>query len=100
MTTPTSETLTFLFSDVEGSTGLVRQLGPTYPAVQTRHGEILRSAFTERGGQEVDSQGDAFFVAFRRPRDAVLAAVEAQRRLAAEAWPGGADVRVRMGIHT
>ena len=100
MTTPTSETLTFLFSDVEGSTGLVRQLGPTYPAVQTRHGEILRSAFTERGGQEVDSQGDAFFVAFRRPRDAVLAAVEAQQRMGEEAWPSGVELRVRMGIHT
>jgi class 3 adenylate cyclase len=97
---PTSETLTFLFSDVEGSTGLVRQLGPAYPAVQARHAEILRRAFTARGGHEVDSQGDAFFVAFRRPRDAVLAAVEAQRRLDAEAWPSGGDVRVRMGIHT
>ena len=68
MAEPTSETLTFLFSDVEGSTGLVRQLGHGYPAVQARHAEILRSAFAERGGHEVDTEGDAFFVAFRRPR--------------------------------
>src|SRR5919202_1793463 len=100
MPAPTSETITFLFSDVEGSTGPVRQLGHGYPAVQARHAEILRSAFAERGGQEVDTQGDAFFVAFRRPRDAVLAAVEAQRRLDAEPWPDGGSVRVRMGIHT
>src|SRR5919202_416151 len=100
MPAPTSETITFLFSDVEGSTGPVRQLGHGYPAVQARHAEILRSAFAERGGQEVDTQGDAFFVAFRRPRDAMLAAVEAQRRLGAEPWPDGGSVRVRMGIHT
>jgi YVTN family beta-propeller protein len=71
-----------------------------YDAVQSRHGEILRAAFDAHDGHEIDTQGDAFFAAFGRARDAVAAAVEAQRALAGEEWPDGATVRVRMGLHT
>jgi predicted ATPase/class 3 adenylate cyclase len=93
-------TVTFLFSDVEGSTRLVTALGPRFPAVLDRHHAILRDAFGEAGGVEVGTEGDAFFVVFRAPGDAVRGAVAAQRALAAEPWPEGVAVRVRMGIHT
>jgi YVTN family beta-propeller protein len=93
-------TVTFLFTDIEGSTRLLQQLRERYDAVQSRHGEILRTAFTAHDGHEIDTQGDAFFAAFGRARDAVAAAVDAQRSLAAEAWPQQATVRVRMGLHT
>jgi class 3 adenylate cyclase len=92
-----SGTVTFLFTDVEGSTRLVRELRERYGDVLADHRRILRGAFAEYGGQEIDSQGDAFFVAFRRARDAALAAVAAQRALAEHSWPGGAELRVRMG---
>lgn len=100
MPEPTSETLTFLFSDVEGSTRLLRELGPDYPAAQAHQEEILRAAFAAHGGRELDSQGDSFFVAFSRPRNAVLAAVAAQQELAASSWPESGELRVRIGIHT
>jgi YVTN family beta-propeller protein len=93
-------TVTFLFTDIEGSTRLVKQLGDRYAGVLFTHQTLLRAAFAEHGGHEVDTQGDSFFVAFPHPRDAVRAAVDAQRALAANAWPDGAEVRVRMGIHT
>ena len=93
-------TVTFLFTDVEGSTLLLRQLGDGYGDVLGEHQRLLREAFARHGGREVDTQGDAFFVAFARARDAAAAAVEAQRALASHAWPDGADVRVRMGLHT
>src|SRR5436305_10018815 len=93
-------TLTFLFSDVEDSTGLLRRLGPAYGEVLARHQRLVADAFTTYGGRKVDTQGDSFFAAFRRPRDAVLAAVAAQRSLGEEGWPDGGEVRVRMGIHT
>jgi class 3 adenylate cyclase len=93
-------TVTFLFTDVEGSTRLLKELGSSYGDVLAEHERILRRAFEAAGGQEIDTQGDSFFVAFRRAKDAVGAAVAAQRALAAHAWPGGADVRVRMGLHT
>ncbi len=93
-------TLTFLFTDIEGSTRLVRQLRERYADVLGDHERILRAAFEEAGGHEIDTQGDSFFVAFRRPKDAVLAAATAQRALAAHPWPEDSDVRVRMGIHT
>jgi class 3 adenylate cyclase len=93
-------TVTFLFSDIEGSTRLTRELGEGWRPVLADHRRLLREAFTERDGREVDMQGDAFFFAFGRARDAVDAAVAAQRALAAHDWPGGVEVRVRMGIHT
>jgi YVTN family beta-propeller protein len=93
-------TVTFLFTDIEGSTRLLQQLRGRYAAVQSRHAEILRAAFAAHDGHEIDTQGDAFFAAFGRARDAVAAAVDGQRAFAAEQWPDGAVVRVRMGLHT
>jgi YVTN family beta-propeller protein len=93
-------TVTFLFTDIEGSTRLLQQLRERYDAVQSRHAEILRTAFTAHDGHEIDTQGDAFFAAFGRARDAVAAAVDAQRALAEEEWPPQTTVRVRMGLHT
>jgi class 3 adenylate cyclase/streptogramin lyase len=92
--------VTFLFTDVEGSTRLVRRLGDDYASVLGAHQRLLRGAFAAHGGHEVDTQGDAFFVAFRSARDAVLAAVDGQRALLEHAWPEGGQVRVRMGVHS
>jgi peptide/nickel transport system substrate-binding protein len=95
-----SGTVTFLFTDVEGSTRLLKQLRDRYGQVLAEHRRILRAAFEEHGGQEIDTQGDAFFVAFRKATDAALAAGAAQRALSEHAWPDGTELRVRMGIHT
>ena len=93
-------TVTFLFTDIEGSTRLLKELGGGYAEVLGEHQRILRAAFAAHGGQEVDTQGDSFFVAFRTANDAVAAAVDAQRDLDAHSWPEGGRVRVRMGLHT
>jgi len=93
-------TVTFLFSDVEGSTALLRSLRDGYSAVMGEHERLLREAWSECGGRELDADGDSFFVAFRRPRQAVDAAVAAQRAVAAHSWPEGVELRVRIGIHT
>ena len=93
-------TVTFLFTDIEGSTKLLQELGEDYATVVGDHRRILRAAFAEAAGREVDTQGDAFFYSFQRARDAVSAAVEGQRALTAHGWPSGAEVRVRMGLHT
>ena len=94
-------TVTFLFTDIEGSTALLKALGgERYHEVLVAHQRLLRAAFEEAGGREVDTQGDAFFVAFQKGRDAVTAAVAAQRALAAHEWPEGVEVRVRMGLDT
>ena len=95
-----SGTVTFVFTDVEGSTALLKQLGDRYDEVLSDHRRLMRERFTERGGVEIDTQGDAFFFAFPRARDAVAAAVEAQRAHAEHDWPDGVDVLVRMGLHT
>jgi class 3 adenylate cyclase len=95
-----SGTVTFVFSDIEGSTALLKQLGERYDGVLSDHRRLMRECFTERGGVEIDTQGDAFFFAFPRARDAVEAAVEAQRAHAAHEWPEGRAVHVRMGLHT
>jgi class 3 adenylate cyclase len=100
MPTLPSGTVTFVFSDIEGSTALLKQLGERYEAVLSDHRRLMRECFGERGGVEIDTQGDAFFFAFTRARDAVAAAVEAQRAHAGHEWPDGASVRVRMGLHT
>jgi class 3 adenylate cyclase/DNA-binding beta-propeller fold protein YncE len=92
--------VTFLFTDIEGSTRLVKQLREGYTEVLAAHQRLLREAFAQHGGHEVDTQGDAFFVVFSSAREAVLAAVEGQRALSGYPWPGGADLKVRMGIHT
>jgi len=93
-------TLTFLFSDVEGSTALLRRLRDGYAAVMRDHERLLRTVWAEADGRELDADGDSFFVAFRRPRQAVAAAVAAQRALAEHAWPEGVELRVRIGVHT
>ena len=92
----TSATATFLFTDIEGSTALLRAHRAEYGRILAEHHRLLREAFTAHGGREVDSQGDSFFVAFPRARDAVLAAAAAQRALAAHHWPAGATESVRM----
>jgi class 3 adenylate cyclase len=93
-------TVTFLFTDVEGSTRLLQELGDDYGQVVADHRRLLREIFQGAGGNEVDRQGDAFFYSFPRARDAVRAAVDGQRALASHEWPRGVDVRVRMGLHT
>jgi len=93
-------TVTFLFTDIEGSTKLLKSLRDMYSTLLDEHREILRGAFAQWNGHEVDSRGEEFFVAFPRATDAVAAAVTAQRELAAHTWPDGVDVRVRIGLHT
>jgi class 3 adenylate cyclase len=93
-------TVTFLFTDIEGSTALLQRLGEDYTQVVADHRRLLRDVFHQADGREVDTQGDAFFYSFTRARDAVRAAVEGQRALASHTWPQGAEVRVRMGLHT
>jgi class 3 adenylate cyclase len=94
-------TVTFLFTDIEGSTQLLKQLGgELYGEALDDHRRILREAFAEHGGHEIDTQGDSFFVAFRRAKDAVAAVIACQQRLAEHEWPDGTELRVRMGIHT
>jgi WD40 repeat protein/class 3 adenylate cyclase len=96
----TSGTITFLFTDIEGSTHLLDYLGDHYALVLATHHEILRAAIQNWNGHEVDTQGDAFFVTFNRSLDAVQCVAEAQRALAAYSWPHGRGVHVRMGLHT
>src|SRR5262245_52701316 len=95
-----SGTVTFVFTDIEGSTELLKQLGDRYADVLREHRRLIRETFAAADGTEIDTQGDAFFFAFPRARDAVTAAVEAQRKHAAQEWPDGRDVRVRIGLHT
>jgi DNA-binding NarL/FixJ family response regulator/class 3 adenylate cyclase len=95
-----SGTVTFLFSDIEGSTVLLRRLRDRYADVLDDHHRLLRAAFSEHGGHEVATEGDSFFVAFSDPGAALAAAASAQRALAAHEWPTDAEVRVRIGIHT
>ena len=96
-----SGVVTLLFTDIEGSTRLLRTL-PADLAVAAfaLHGRVLREAFARHGGYEQRTEGDSFFVVFRDATSAVAAAVLAQRSLAAQTWPGGEPVRVRMGMHT
>jgi predicted ATPase/class 3 adenylate cyclase len=91
---PPTGTVTFLFSDIEGSTRLLNELGERYADLLAEHHRRMRAAFVPRGGVEVDTQGDAFFVAFNRPRAAAESASAAQEAL------GEIGLRVRMGIHT
>src|SRR6266704_681988 len=93
-------TITLLFTDIEGSTQLLHQLGDGYGELLAACRALLRSAFQEQRGHEVDMQGDAIFAVFARASDALSAAVAAQRALAAYSWPQGVAVRVRMGLHT
>src|SRR6478735_2444611 len=100
MPDPTAHDLTFLFTDVEGSTLLLERLGPGYGIVLETHRTLITAAIESNGGRAVDCIGDEFFAAFPDASSAVAAAVDAQRRLGQEQWPQGAPVRVRMGIHS
>ena len=95
-----SGTLTLLFSDIEGSTRLLNQLGVHYGEALTVQRSIMREEFERWHGREIGTQGDSFFVVFTAVGDAVAAASAAQRKLSSYDWPGGAAVRVRMGLHT
>jgi class 3 adenylate cyclase len=100
MTALPSGTVTFVFSDIEGSTGLLKRLGDRYAELIGEHRRLVRETFGAHGGVEIDTQGDAFFFAFARARDAVAGAVAVQRAHADHAWPDDEAVRVRMGLHT
>jgi predicted ATPase/class 3 adenylate cyclase len=94
-------TVTFLFSDIEGSTRLEESLGTAaYAGIRERHRELLRQAFAAHDGAEQGTEGDSFFVIFATARDALAAAIEGTRALLVEGWPGEAVVRVRIGLHT
>jgi len=93
-------TVTLLFTDIEGSTRLLQHLRERYADLLERCRRLLRATFQAWNGHEVDTQGDAFFVAFARATDALSAAVAIQRALFATTWPEGVQVRVRIGLHT
>ncbi|HZD88082.1 MAG TPA: adenylate/guanylate cyclase domain-containing protein [Gaiellaceae bacterium] len=94
-------TVTFVFTDIESSTRLLQELGDErYGVVSGDHRRLVRETFGAHGGTEIDTQGDAFFFSFPRARDAVAAAVDAQRALRDHEWPEGRELRVRMGLHT
>jgi predicted ATPase/class 3 adenylate cyclase len=98
--TPPTGTVTFLFSDIEGSTRMVEALGARWPKVLQRHRVAMRRAFDEHGGVERGTEGDSFFVAFPDAVEAVSAAVAATKGLAETEWPDDTTVRVRIGMHT
>ena len=93
--------MTFLFTDIEGSTRLLKNLGrDQYGDVLATHNRLLRAAFSEGGGIEIDTKGDSFFVVFRSAGAAIEASAAAQRALVEQDWPESVEVRVRMGLHT
>jgi predicted ATPase/class 3 adenylate cyclase len=93
-------TVTFLFTDIEGSTRLAEALGEGWPPLLERHRQIARAAWAEQHGVEIGTEGDSFFVVFTSAPQAIAAAVAVQRGLAAEPWPDGGQIRSRMGLHT
>ena len=96
-----SGTVTFVFSDIAGSTALLKQLGDgDYAQLLAVHRRLVREIFAAHDGQEIDTQGDAFFYSFERARQAVQAAVEVTRAHATGTWPGGVEVSIRLGLHT
>ncbi|KRF46690.1 adenylate/guanylate cyclase domain-containing protein [Terrabacter sp. Soil810] len=95
-----SGTVSMLFSDIEGSTLMLSRLGRRYTEALDKHRDVLRSAWAAHGGTEMGTEGDSFFVVFPTAEGAVSAAVQAQRGLDTQPWPGDERVRVRMGIHT
>ncbi|MGH3153731.1 MAG: protein kinase domain-containing protein [Streptosporangiaceae bacterium] len=97
---PGSRTITMLFTDIEGSTALLSRLGDRYVEALSAQRALLREQFSACGGQEMGTEGDSFFVVFASAADAVRCCVAGQRALAEHEWPGGATVRVRMGLHS
>jgi predicted ATPase/class 3 adenylate cyclase len=100
MTDLPSGTVTFLFTDIEGSTRLLQQLGEKYAILLADHERLLREVCETNHGRVVDIHGDSFFVAFSRALDAIHAVVQSQHALTDHSWPDGVTVRVRMGLHT
>jgi predicted ATPase/class 3 adenylate cyclase len=95
-----SGTVSLLFTDIDGSTRLLEQLGDRYANLLVDHHRLVDQAVATHGGNRVDAAGDGLFVSFPTARAALMAAIDAQRAIGAHEWPGGADVRVRMGLHT
>jgi predicted ATPase/class 3 adenylate cyclase len=95
-----TQTLTFLFTDIEGSTALLVRLGDGYAQVLADHHRLIRASLEAHGGEEVDTQGDAFFAVFLSPSACIAAAIEMQRAFLSHSWPAGEQVRVRMGVHS
>jgi predicted ATPase/class 3 adenylate cyclase len=95
-----TQTLTFLFTDIEGSTALLVRLGDGYAQVLADHHRLIRASLAAHGGEEVDTQGDAFFAVFSSPSACIAAAIEMQRAFLSYSWPAGERVRVRMGVHS
>ena len=95
-----TETLTFLFTDLEGSTAMLQRLGDAYAEVLTVHHRLIRTGLVAHDGKEIDTQGDAFFAAFSSPSACVASAIDIQRTFVSHPWPAGETVRVRMGIHS
>src|SRR5215218_6708715 len=93
-------TVTFLFTDIEGSTRLLQELGESYARIQDQHAAIMRRAISDGQGREIRTKGDAFFAVFPTAVGALRAAVSAQRGLDSHPWPHGRPLRVRMGLHT
>jgi class 3 adenylate cyclase len=93
-------TVTFLLTDIEGSTKLLQRLGDEYAGLLRDVRSLIRGGVREAGGFEVDARADEFFAVFRKPASALAAALAIQRALVARAWPGNAEVLVRMGLHT
>src|SRR5437870_2615057 len=100
MTDLPTGTVTFLFTDIEGSTRLVKHLGDGWSEVLGDHQRLLRASFAAHSGNEIGTEGDSFFVVFATVRDALLAAVEGQLALLSHSWPESGRAKVRMGIHT
>jgi predicted ATPase/class 3 adenylate cyclase len=92
--------VTFLFSDIEGSTRLLQRWGAQYVDMLSDHRRVIRKVLAEHGGSEQNAEGDAFFIVFPDPAAALFAAVEMQRDLAGHAWPADAAIAVRIGLHT
>jgi predicted ATPase/class 3 adenylate cyclase len=97
---PGSRTLSFLFTDIEGSTAMLRRLGGAYAGVLADHHRLIREALAAHGGREMDTQGDAFFAVFGTARACAVAAIAIQQAMAAHSWPGGEKLRIRIGMHT
>ena len=100
MTELPAGTVTFLFTDIEGSTRLMQQLGDQYPSALQAHNQALRAAIADHRGHELRTEGDSFFAVFASALDAVSATAAAQQALARQSWPRDGRIRVRMGLHT
>ena len=91
---------TLWFSDIQGSTSLLQRVGPLYAELLSRHRQIVRFAIATFSGTERGTEGDSFFVTFDAPTNAIAASVEVQRAHQVEPWPSGAEISVRIGVHT